>query len=59
MKNSMEKLVILDYSDLSVHFYDVDTEEDVDIEKLGFKESECSWMYGEDINLKFHKETIR
>lgn len=55
----MEKLVILDYSDLSVHFYDVDTEEDVDIEKLGFKESECSWMYGEDINLKFHKETIR
>ena len=35
----MEKLVIIDYSDLSVHFYDIDSEANIDedyLEELGF-----------------------
>ena len=55
----MEKLVILDYSDCSVHFYDVDTEDPIDIEKLGYKESQCSWMFGQSIDITFHKKIVK
>lgn len=55
----MEKLVIIDYSDLSVHFFDVDTDRDIDISELGFKESQCSWMFGENMDIIFHKEPVK
>ena len=55
----MEKLVVLDYSTLSVHFYDIDTDKDIDIEELGFKESQCSWMFGDSMDITFHKEAVK
>lgn len=55
----MEKLVIIDYNDLSVHFFDVATNRDIDIEELGFKQSQCSWMFGESIDIVFHKEVLK
>ena len=55
----MEKLVVIDYSDLSVHFFDVDTDRDIDISELGFKESQCSWMFGENISINSHSEVVK
>ena len=58
----MEDLVILDYSTLTVHFYKVDSNADIDydyIEKLGFNPDECSWMYAEDIDIFKHKGIIK
>ena len=54
----MEDLVILDYSTLTVHFYKVDNDANIDenyIEKLGFNTNECSWMFAEDIGIIKHK----
>lgn len=49
-KKQIEKLVILDYSDATVHTYNIDTSKaEVDddyVESLGFKMSECYWMLG-------------
>ena len=55
----MEKLVICDFSTLSVHFYDVDTDRDIDIEELGFKDSQCSYMFGESMEIIHHKDPIK
>ena len=58
----MEDLVILDYSTLTVHFYKVDSNADINddyIEKLGFNTSECSWMFAEDIEVIKHKGIIK
>ena len=54
----MEDLVILDYSNSTVHFYKVDNDANIDenyIEKLGFNPNECSWMFAEDIGIIKHK----
>ena len=58
----MEELVILDYSNSSVHFYKVDNNTNINddyIEKLGFNPDECSWMYAEDIDVFKHKGIIK
>ena len=56
----MEKLVILDFNDASVHFYDVDSEADVDeeyISNLGFHT--CLWMFGDEMEIIHHKEVLK
>lgn len=58
----MEDLVILDYSTLSVHFYKVDSDANIDedyIIKLGFNTDECSWMFAEDIEIIKHKGVLK
>ena len=58
----MEELVILDYSNSSVHFYKVDNNTNINddyIENLGFNINECSWMYTEDIDVFKHKGIIK
>lgn len=58
----MEDLVILDYSTLTVHFYKVDSNADINddyIEKLGFNTNECSWMFAEDIEVIKHKGILK
>ena len=58
----MEDLVILDYSNSTVHFYKVDNDANIDenyIEKLGFNTNECSWMFAEDIEVFKHKGIIK
>ena len=57
----MEDLVILDYSNSTVHFYKVDNDANIDenyIEKLGFNTNECSWMFAEDIGIIKHKGVL-
>ena len=57
----MEDLVILDYSNSTVHFYKVDNDADINddyIEKLGFNTNECSWMFAEDIGIIKHKGVL-
>ena len=57
----MEDLVILDYSNSTVHFYKVDNDANIDenyIEKLGFNPNECSWMFAEDIGIIKHKGVL-
>ena len=52
-----EKLVILEYSTQTVHVYNVDPEANIDeeyISNLGFHTSECSWMFGEAIEIIRH-----
>lgn len=58
----MEKLIILDYSNQSVHIYDMLPETIVDaafISKLGFSPSNCHWMYGKYVEITFHKELLQ
>ena len=58
----MEDLVILDYSTLTVHFYKVDSNADINddyIEKLGFNTNECSWIFAEDIEVIKHKGILK
>lgn len=58
----MEDLVIIDYSTLSVHFYKVDSDANIDedyITKLGFNTNSCSWMFAEDIGIIKHKGIIK
>ena len=54
----MEDLVIIEYNTLSVHFFKVSTDANIDedyIRKLGFNPNECSWMFGEYIEVIKHK----
>ena len=58
----MEKLIILDYSDTSVHIFDIDSEAKVDesyIEDMGFHCSNCQWMFASDLSLHFHEEVLK
>ena len=58
----MEDLVILDYSNSTVHFYKVDNNANIDenyIEKLGFNPDGCSWMFAEDIEVIKHKGILK
>ena len=58
----MEDLVILDYSNSTVHFYKADSNADINddyIEKLGFNTNECSWMFAEDIEVIKHKGILK
>ena len=58
----MEELVILDYSNSSVHFYKVDNNTNINddyIEKLGFNPDECSWMFAESIEVFKHKGILK
>lgn len=58
----MEKIVILDYTTATVDFYDVDSDADINeeyIEKLGYNTNNCEWMFGEEMQITFHKETLR
>ena len=58
----MEKLVILDYTNATVDFYDVEPDVDIDesyIEELGFNANNCSWMFGDNMEITFHKEVLK
>lgn len=58
----MEKLVILDYSNSSVHFYNVDSDANIDekyIENIGHHCSNCSWMFAENIDVFKHKGILK
>lgn len=54
----MEELVILNYGTLEVYFYKIDKNIEVTedfIKSLGHNPDECSWMFGEFINIIKHK----
>ena len=58
----MEELVILDYSNSSIHFYKVDNNTNINdnyIENLGFNTYECSWMLDKDIDIIKHKGILK
>lgn len=58
----MEKLVIMDYVVPAVHIYDVDADAHIDeeyIENLGFNTNCCNWMFGEEMEITYHKELLR
>ena len=58
----MEELVILDYSNSSVHLYKADINADLNydyIAKLGFNPDSCSWMYAEDIDIIKRKGILK
>ena len=57
----MEKLIILNYADSSVHIYDVEGHRIIDedfIDSLGFAIDECEWMSNSEIEIIFHKEAL-
>ena len=58
----MKKLVILDYSNDSVHFYNVASNVDIDeeyISNLGFHPSNCHWMFNKSIDIFYHKGILK
>lgn len=58
----MKELIVLDYSNMTVHFFNVDSSIKIDEEyvyNLGFHTSNCSWMFGEDIEIIRHKGLLK
>ena len=58
----MEKLIILDYTNATVDLYDVESDANIDesyIEELGFNTNNCYWMFGENMEITFHKEVLK
>ena len=58
----MEDLVILDFNNVTVHFYKVDKDTNINddyIEKLGFDTNECSWIFAEDVEVIKHKGILK
>ena len=54
----MQELVIMNYSDSSIHFYQVSSDKTIDedfIKGLGFKPSNCSWMFDDFISFKKYR----
>lgn len=52
----MKHLVVLDYSDGIVYFHTINNNDYVNddyIEELGYNLDECSWMVGENIEIKY------
>ena len=49
----------MNYITQEIHIFDIDTDRDVLIGELGFRESDCHWMFGEDIKVVHHKEVIK
>ena len=52
------KLVVLDYSNSSVHFYTVEAGVKIDedyISKLGHHPSNSEWMYSSEIGIVYHE----
>lgn len=54
----MEELVVLDYNTSEIHFYKIDYDTNINddyIKSLGHNPNECSWIFGEFINIIKHK----
>ena len=52
---------MIDYSDKSVHVWDVDPEVEINeeyVSNLGFHLSEVSWMGDDNISIHFHKRVL-
>lgn len=57
----MKKLVVLDYSDASVHIFDVLPDIEVDdeyVDSIGFNMSNCYWMLSDYLDIKYHHNSI-
>lgn len=55
-----KKLVVLDFSTSTTHIYTCLSSTEIDedyVRKLGFKDTECSWMEG-DIEVIHHKGVL-
>ena len=55
----MEQLAIMDYINQEVHIFNVDSDHDVDISELGFRDSDCHYMWGNNIKVVQYKEVIK
>lgn len=57
----MEKLVVIDYSDISINIYDISSEDKRDtndiLKSLGHSPQCCTVMYGDNIKIN-HKGVI-
>lgn len=57
----MEQLIILNFSNPSVHIYNVEPKVEVNeeyISNLGYHPSECSWMTHSNMKIEFHNEIL-
>ena len=58
----MEKLIILDSTDASIHIYDIDLSYEPDMDKLldslGHNANDCQWMFTQG-DVTFHKEVLK
>ena len=58
----MEKLVIIDYTNSTVDFFEVDPDANIDdsyVEELGFNTNNCYYMLGDSMEITFHKEVLK
>ena len=55
----MKQVAIMNYITQEIHIFDVEKEEDITMGDLGFRESDCHWMWGEDIKVVHHKEVVK
>ena len=57
----MEQLTVLTYQPAEVHIYNVAPDAHVDeeyLKKLGYNPNECFWMFGENVKVVEHKDTL-
>lgn len=55
----MKQLAVMDYINHEFHLFDVDTDRDIELSELGFRDSDCHYMWGEEIKVVYHKEVVK
>ena len=55
----MEQLAITNYITQEIHLFDVDTDREIELSELGFRDSDCHYMFGQHIPVIHHEEAIR
>lgn len=55
----MKQLAIMNYITQEIHLFDIDTDAEIELSELGFRDSDCHYMWGENIKVVHHKEIVR
>lgn len=58
----MQQLVILNYTTSTIDIYNIENLVDVNddyLSSLGYNPDECSWMWSDELKVKFHSKTLK
>lgn len=60
-KKKMSKLIIFDYTNDSIHIFDIVSDVEIDdcyVQELGFSVSNCDWKVSDHLEIILHHTTL-